>query len=104
MRLSKKEETAIVTAFKKVFRSEEYKLYLFGSRTDDQKKGGDIDLLVVVNPEHKKHFIDAKSLIKVEIFKMLDEQKIDITIATQPEMENDVFLSSLPLLTQLSSN
>jgi len=52
------------------------KLYLFGSRADDNKKGGDIDLLVLSD---KLNFGD-KLKIKRYLFKNLEEQKIDIII------------------------
>ena len=52
------------------------KLFLFGSRVDDKKKGGDIDLLVV---SEKLSFSD-KLKIECEMFKHIEEQKIDIII------------------------
>ncbi len=51
-------------------------IYLFGSRTDDSKKGGDIDLYLVVK-NHDNLFekkIKFLSRVKME----LGEQKIDI--------------------------
>lgn len=45
MRLTNSEIEAIKKAFLKTF--EDGKIYLFGSRADDTKKGGDIDLYIV---------------------------------------------------------
>ena len=54
----------------------EAKVFLFGSRTDDAKKGGDIDLLIISNT------IDAamKREIKLKLCDQLGEQKIDIVL------------------------
>ncbi|MFA7091210.1 MAG: nucleotidyltransferase domain-containing protein [Arcobacteraceae bacterium] len=51
-------------------------LYLFGSRVDDTKKGGDIDLLVVSKEMTKK---DLRAL-RIEFFKHFGEQKMDIVL------------------------
>lgn len=56
-------------------------VYLFGSRVDDHKRGGDIDLLII---SEKLRPID-KINIKAMIFKELEEQKIDITISRDIE-------------------
>jgi predicted nucleotidyltransferase len=55
----------------------EAQVYLFGSRVDDNKKGGDIDILIVSD------FIKKYDLIKIEylIFKQIDEQKIDFIVS-----------------------
>lgn len=53
------------------------RIFLFGSRIDDQKKGGDIDLLVFSTC---LTFAD-KIKIKTTIYEKLEEQKIDIIIA-----------------------
>lgn len=47
MRLSAKTQDAIVHLFKKYF--PQGKLYLFGSRVNDEARGGDIDLLCEQN-------------------------------------------------------
>lgn len=52
------------------------KIYLFGSRVDDGKKGGDIDLLVISEGLNK---IDGWA-IKDEICDRIGQQKIDIVI------------------------
>ena len=56
--------------------SADAKLYLFGSRVDDEKKGGDIDLLVVSKTLTKK---DLRSL-RVDFFQHFGEQKLDIVL------------------------
>lgn len=56
--------------------SKEAKLYLFGSRVDDAKRGGDIDLLVVSTELTKK---DLRKL-RVAFFKGFGEQKLDILL------------------------
>ena len=56
--------------------SKEAKLYLFGSRVDDTKKGGDIDLLVVSKKLKKKDL----RILRIEFFKIFGEQKIDVLL------------------------
>jgi predicted nucleotidyltransferase len=56
--------------------SKDAKLYLFGSRMDDSKKGGDIDLLVISDTLSKK---DLRAL-RIEFFKYFGEQKMDIIL------------------------
>ena len=51
-------------------------IYLFGSRVDDSKKGGDIDLLVLSG---LLGFSD-KRRIKVRLYELMGEQKIDLII------------------------
>ncbi len=55
------------------------KLYLFGSRVDDNKKGGDIDLLVIDDDMTKK---DLRYL-RLEFFEHFGEQKLDIILDKQ---------------------
>lgn len=63
--------------------SSKAELYLFGSRVDDTKKGGDIDLLIVSDELTKK---DIRHL-KIEFFKRFGEQKMDIVL------DNGTFLN-----------
>ncbi len=95
MRLSSKEISVIKSAFRTVFGDFSFSLYLFGSRTDIQKKGGDIDLLLVVPAERKTFAVDKKSAVRLKIFETLAEQRIDITVATSEEIKTDVFLLSI---------
>ncbi len=74
MRLSAIEVHAIKNVVRK--RDIKAKVYLFGSRVHDEKKGGDIDLLIfseVLSPE------DA-SRIRYDLWDRIGEQKIDILI------------------------
>jgi len=51
------------------------KIYLFGSRVDDSKKGGDIDILILAN--RKLSFIE-KAKVEKNFFKQFGEQKLDL--------------------------
>jgi hypothetical protein len=55
----------------------EARVYLFGSRTDDTRRGGDIDLLIMSN--NLKH--DDRGRICWNLWEQIGEQKIDIIIA-----------------------
>ncbi|MDO8803545.1 MAG: nucleotidyltransferase domain-containing protein [Elusimicrobiota bacterium] len=50
-------------------------IYLFGSRADDNKKGGDVDIMVIADRELAWK---EKSLIKNKYFEKFGEQKLDI--------------------------
>ena len=56
--------------------STQAKLYLFGSRVDDEKRGGDIDLLIV-DPLLTKR--DLRTL-RIDFFQHFGEQKLDILL------------------------
>jgi len=55
-------------------------IYLFGSRVDDSKKGGDIDLYFVLQ-EHANLF-EKKIKFLSRVKRELGEQKIDIVFNT----------------------
>lgn len=71
-----KEEEITVLKEKLFLLSNNAKIYLFGSRVDDTKRGGDIDLLIVSDELTKK---DIQTL-RLEFFKYFDEQKLDIVL------------------------
>lgn len=95
MRLSEKERTAIIRGVEESIQDIPYKLYLFGSRLHDKKKGGDIDLLLVCNEEHFENILENKSRIKFSIFNYLPEQRLDLTVATPQKISQDPFLQSI---------
>ena len=55
---------------------------LFGSRADDAKRGGDIDILVIGD---RALTYDEKGTIKREFWKRFDEQKLDIASFARDE-------------------
>jgi len=57
-------------------------IYLFGSRADDAKKGGDIDLLIL---NDEKITLSQKIKFLASFIKEIDEQKIDIVAYTYAE-------------------
>lgn len=73
MRLKKEMSNFFVHYAKENFSGS--KVYLFGSRTDDEKKGGDIDILILTN--EKLTFTDL-SKMRISFYKVFSEQKIDL--------------------------
>ncbi len=63
------------------------KVSLFGSRIDDSKKGGDIDLLVESNFDSPDSY-RRKIRLLTEIQLKLGEQKIDIIITENPKVDS----------------
>lgn len=59
-------------------------IYLFGSRTDDNQKGGDIDIMIL---SHKKINWKEKSIIRWHFFEKFGEQKLDIVSFTFEEKD-----------------
>jgi len=95
MRLTGKEQNAIQKAFQFCLAGIPFRLFLFGSRADDHKKGGDIDLLVLVPLAQKDAVIELKNKIRINLFETIPEQRVDITVATEEEVSTDPFLRSV---------
>jgi len=75
MRLTSKEVEAITDTFKAVFGMGQ--ISLFGSRVDDTKKGGDIDLYV----ESDGATLEQKIDFLVKLKDKIGEQKIDVVLS-----------------------
>ncbi len=86
MRLSQKEISAIknnILSF-----DQNAKIYLFGSRVNDNAKGGDIDVLVISD----KIGFTEKLKIRTGIFREIEEQKLDLIVKKD---FNDVFVKMI---------
>ena len=77
MRLTNKELEVIISTFKEIFKSG--KIYLFGSRVDDNKKGGDIDLYI--QTKEIDNLTEKKINFLVNLKQKIGEQKIDVVIS-----------------------
>ena len=75
MRLNEHYRETIVSVAKEVY-GDTVNVYLFGSRTDDQKRGGDIDLLVRTEGAKKGSMGRIQMASKLKW--LLGDQKIDI--------------------------
>lgn len=77
MRLKTEDAEFIRQTAKDCF-GKEAKIYLFGSRASDHKKGGDIDLYIETNS--KEGLFDKKVKMLQALYRKLGEQKIDVVI------------------------
>ncbi len=78
MRLTNYEITAIKRSFLEVFIKGE--VYLFGSRVDDTKRGGDIDLYLCIKQKYS-NIRERKIKFLIKLDELIGEQKIDVIIA-----------------------
>jgi predicted nucleotidyltransferase len=80
MRLTVKEKSLITQTFQNIFK--QGSLYLFGSRVDDTKRGGDIDLFIDIPYQLDiKEELEKKSQFRLKLYEMIGEQKIDIIVS-----------------------
>jgi len=82
MRIQPEEQAAIISTITSFDKASE--IYLFGSRLDDTKRGGDIDILV-------KSDIICRSMlprIEDELFRKMDEQKIDFVLTLKNDLSS----------------
>lgn len=75
MRLQQKEIKQILQVAKELY-GKDVKVYLFGSRTDDTKLGGDIDLLI--RTKKGNNGILSRIRMVARLKQLLGEQKIDV--------------------------
>jgi len=75
MRLTPTEIAAISQTIR--FLDDQARIRLFGSRVDDAKRGGDIDLLIL----SEKLTESDRGTIRLSLHEKMGEQKIDIVIA-----------------------
>jgi predicted nucleotidyltransferase len=70
-------------------------LFLFGSRADVSKKGGDIDLLLVTDEKVKNLFKALSTDIKSALREAAGDQRVDLSVINSEERKSDPFFSSL---------
>jgi predicted nucleotidyltransferase len=80
VRLPKAQTRFLKSAIQNIIKDAD--VYIFGSRADQSKKGGDIDVLVLADRKLK---LAEKILVQVEFFKQFGEQKMDLLSYTRAE-------------------
>ena len=78
IRITPSQVNLIIASFQKTFQPEDH-LWLFGSRADFEKRGGDIDLYIEVK-EYSDATLKAKNDFWSDLQNQLGEQKIDIIL------------------------
>ncbi len=97
MRLSKKEVQKILQVVDQQLVQisfQKAELFLFGSRMDDSKRGGDIDLVLVLEKKEDTSRLQIKLGLLVSLKEALGDQKIDFKILNSEELKNDVFFQT----------
>ena len=88
MRLNDYEIECIKTLANRHF-GKDVEVFLFGSRTKNQLRGGDIDLFIS-NPNFKKLEIRTKVNFITDLVLLIGDQKIDVVL-DNPAIRNSIF-------------
>lgn len=99
VRLSNRQIGVIRAIIKDTFGADA-KVWLFGSRTDLTRRGGDIDLLVESQDHDPKRLVAAKTKAAARLYLMLDEQDVDIVCKqfAATDFSESVFSNGVRLL------
>ena len=80
MRLTDQQRTGIRATVADIFGAGT-EVWLFGSRVDDNKRGGDIDLLIETDQLDVGAITRAEIILQTRLQVLLGEQKIDVLLA-----------------------
>jgi len=94
MRISSEVRSVIQDTFVQVF--ERGDLYLFGSRVDDARKGGDIDLYV--DAENREHLGEKRIAFLTRVKRRIGNQRIDLVVARSVKRSIDEIATSKGIL------
>ncbi|PCH53403.1 MAG: hypothetical protein COC22_02870 [Flavobacteriaceae bacterium] len=86
MRLEQQDAAAIKRLLTNTL-GQDTKVWLFGSRVDDDKRGGDIDLYVEAKQPCP---LATKLQLMTQIQKLVDMRKVDLVIHAQGDMVKDI--------------
>lgn len=96
MRVSKFEIDSIINAIEQKLAIKKTDLYLFGSRTNEELKGGDIDLLLIFDDsECFKIISENKHEILINIKNRIGYQKIDLVLEEKYKVSGNAFVSMI---------
>jgi predicted nucleotidyltransferase len=93
MRITENEITAIKKLAQKIFGKGTI-VYLFGSRIDNNKKGGDIDLFIT-NKEKSNLTISKKIEFLTVLKLIIGEQKIDVILDNSFTRQKKMFYRTI---------
>jgi len=79
MRLTPEQLSVIRIAVAETF-GDTASIWLFGSRVDDSKRGGDIDLLIETRQSDIAAIVKAELALLTKLHMQLGEQKIDVLV------------------------
>lgn len=95
MRISKAQVQVFIKCIE-FFDIHHFELYLLGSRAKDNKKGGDIDLIVVASNADIQRLQSNKPLLLAKIKLQSSDEKTDFTFLSEDKKSTDVFFNSIP--------
>lgn len=91
MRLTDQELHIVTSSFTQYF-GERDQLWLFGSRVDNSKRGGDIDLYIETEETNSNAAYEKKMQFSVDLQLKLGLQKIDVALNILPlQRENVIY-------------
>lgn len=93
MRLHPNEVKGLIQAVEEYIDHHVAELRLYGSRTDFNRRGGDIDLLLILfEPEVSRELALKKHYLLARMKELIGDQKIDLKIIHQDDITQDPFL------------
>ena len=93
MRITTKEQHIIKKLAEEEFGAGTH-VYIFGSRTDDNQRGGDIDIFISNKSKHKLT-LRAKISFLTRLKTMIGDQKIDVVLDTNSTRSKKIFYRTI---------
>jgi predicted nucleotidyltransferase len=82
-----------------------FELRLYGSRLEDDARGGDIDLLLIVDKDSLSEVKSRKHQLLAKLKTTIGDQKIDLSICSAEDIEENPFLKHVyPLSKHLGNS
>ncbi len=86
-------QTSLIRQKMQQFFGLDAQVWLFGSRVDDDKKGGDIDLYTEPEIQNPEVLVDAKLNFLVEMHRVFGQQKNDLVLHRADAKKSIAYLS-----------